>query len=83
MQRKEIDELLTKAKKLLEPEVTSIAYKTWIIPLEIISMENSIITFHVGSIVHKDMITGRYATLIKNTFSFKLHICLLSYLCGL
>ena len=74
MQRKEIDELLTKAKKLLEPEVTSIAYKTWIIPLEIISMENSIITFHVGSIVHKDMITGRYATLIKNTFSFLTNI---------
>ena len=74
MQRKEIDELLTKAKKLLEPEVTSIAYKTWIIPLEIISMENSTITFHVGSIVHKDMITGRYATLIKNTFSFLTNI---------
>ena len=74
MQRKEIDELLTKAKKLLEPEVTSIAYKTWIIPLEIISMENSTITFHVGSIVHKDMITGRYSTLIKNTFSFLTNI---------
>ena len=74
MQRKEIDELLTKAKKLLEPEVTSIAYKTWIIPLEIISMENYTITFHVGSIVHKDMITGRYATLIKNTFSFLTNI---------
>ena len=74
MQRNETDELLTKAKKLLEPEVTSIAYKTWIIPLEIISMENSIITFHVGSIVHKDMITGRYATLIKNTFSFLTNI---------
>ena len=74
MQRKEIDELLTKAKKLLEPEVTSIAYKTWIIPLEIISMENSTITFHVGSIVPKDMITGRYSTLIKNTFSFLTNI---------
>ena len=74
MQRAEINELLTKAKKLLEPEVTSIAYKTWIIPLEIISMENSTITFHVGSIVHKDMITGRYATLIKNTFSFLTNI---------
>ncbi len=74
MQRAEIEELLTKAKKLLEPEVTSIAYTTWILPLEIMYMENNIITFHVQSDVHKNMIEGRYANLIKNTFAFLTHI---------
>ena len=74
MQRAEIEELLTKAKELLKPEVTSIAYTTWIVPLEIDSMENSIITFHVATDVHRDMIAGRYASLIKNTFSFLTNI---------
>lgn len=74
MQRAEIEELLTKAKKLLEPEVTSIAYTTWILPLEILSIENNTITFHVSSDVHKNMIDGRYASLIKNTFAFLTHI---------
>lgn len=74
MQKAEIDELLIKAKKLLEPELTNIAYKTWIIPLKIDSMENSIITFHVATIIHKDMIEGRYSSLIKNTFAFLTNI---------
>lgn len=74
MQEAEIDELLIKAKKLLEPELTNIAYKTWIIPLKIDSMENSIITFHVATIIHKDMIEGRYSSLIKNTFAFLTNI---------
>lgn len=74
MQKAEIEELLTKAKKLLEPEVTSIAYTTWIVPLEIEAIEDNIITFHVQSDVHKNMIEGRYANLIKNTFAFLTHI---------
>ena len=74
MQRAEIEELLTKAKKLLEPEVTSIAYTTWILPLEIEVIENNIITFHVQSDVHKNMIEGRYANLLKNTFAFLTHV---------
>lgn len=74
MQRAEIQELLTKAKELLKPEVTNIAYTTWIVPLEIDNMENSIITFHVETNVHKDMIEGRYAPLIKNTFAFLTNI---------
>ena len=74
MQRAEIEEILTKAKELLKPEVTNIAYTTWIVPLEIDSIENSIITFHVATNVHKDMIEGRYSDLIKNTFSFLTNI---------
>ncbi len=74
MQRAEIQELLTKAKELLKPEVTNIAYTTWIVPLEIDDIENSIITFHVDTNVHKDMIEGRYSSLIKNTFAFLTHV---------
>ena len=74
MQRAEIEQLLTKAKELLKPEVTDIAYKTWIMPLEIDSMENNMITFHVALDVHKNMIEGRYSDLIKNTFAFLTHI---------
>jgi len=74
MQRAEIEELLTKAKELLKPEVTDIAYKTWILPLEIYSIENNILTLHVASDVHKNMIEGRYSALIQNTFAFLTHI---------
>lgn len=74
MQRAQIEELLTKAKQLLEPEVTNIAYTTWIKPLNILSMENNTIVFHVASAIHKDMIVGRYHSLIKNTFAFLTNI---------
>ncbi len=74
MQRAQIDELLTKAKELLRPEVTDITYKTWILPLEIASIENNLIVIRTSSIVHKDMIEGRYIDLIKNTFSFLTNI---------
>lgn len=74
MQRAEIQELLTKAKELLKPEVTDIAYKTWIAPLEISSIENNMITLYVASDVHKNMIEGRYLPLIKNTFAFLTNI---------
>ncbi len=74
MQRAEIEELLTKAKELLKPEVTDITYKTWILPLEIDSIENNFIVFHVATDMHKNMIEGRYIPLIKNTFSFLTNI---------
>ncbi len=74
MQRAQIEELLTKAKELLRPEVTDIAYKTWILPLEIDTIENNLIVISVSSIVHKNMIEGRYTDLIKNTFSFLTNI---------
>ncbi len=74
MQKAQIEELLTKAKELLKPEVTDISYKTWILPLEIDSMENGVITFHVVTNVHKNMIDSRYIPLLKNTFAFLTNI---------
>ena len=74
MQRAEIDELLTKAKELLKPELTPIAYTTWIQPIQIDSIENTTITLYVASDVHKNMIEGRYLPLIQSTFAFLTNI---------
>lgn len=74
MQRAEIDELLTKAKELLKPELNQIAFTTWIQPLQINSIEDTTITLYVPSDVHKNMIEGRYLPLIQTTFSFLTNI---------
>lgn len=74
MQRAEIDELLTKAKELLKPELTPIAYNTWIQPIQIASIEDTNITLYVASDVHKNMIEGRYLPLIQSTFAFLTNI---------
>lgn len=74
MQRAEIDELLTKAKELLKPELTPIAYTTWIQPIQIDSIESTAITLYVASDVHKNMIEGRYLPLIQSTFAFLTNI---------
>ncbi len=74
MQRAEMNELLTKAKELLIPELTPIAYTTWIQPIQIDSIENTTITLYVASDVHKNMIEGRYLPLIQSTFAFLTNI---------
>ena len=63
MQRAEIEELLTKAKELLRPELNQIAFTTWIQPIQINSIEDTTITLYVPSDVHKNMIEGRYLPL--------------------
>lgn len=74
MQRAEIDELLTKAKELLKPELNQIAFTTWIQPIQINSIEDTTITLYVPSDVHKNMIEGRYLPLIQTTFAFLTNI---------
>lgn len=74
MQRAEMNELLTKAKELLVPELTPIAYTTWIQPIQIDSVENTTITLSVASDVHQNMIEGRYLPLIQSTFAFLTNI---------
>lgn len=74
MQRAEMNELLTKAKELLIPELTPIAYTTWIQPIQIDSIENTTLTLYVASDVHKNMIEGRYLPLIQSTFAFLTNI---------
>ena len=73
MQKEEINELNTKAKELLKTEVTGISYSTWISNIEIFSVDDTTITIMAQNIVHKDMLTSRYLSLLKNTFSFITH----------
>ncbi len=73
MQNAETNELLTKAKELLQTEVTGISYNTWIKNIEIVSINENTINIMAQNIVHKNMLESRYLSLLKNTFSFISH----------
>ena len=64
------DDLLTKAKTLLQSEVTSISYNTWIKNLEIDSINNNKIILIAQSKMQKDAIEARFFDLILNTFNY-------------
>lgn len=68
--QKESDELITKAKELLKDEVSGISYETWILPLEIESMEGNTIVLSTSTDFLRDSVTSRYAPLLKNTFKY-------------
>ncbi len=64
------DELLKQAKELIKPEVTTIAYDTWIRPLEITEMTDNHFVLKATSDYNADLIHSRYADLILNTFKY-------------
>ena len=64
------EELLTKAKNLLQNEVTSISYNTWIKKLEIDSVTDTTITLIAQSKMQKDAIENRFLELFVNTFNY-------------
>ena len=64
------DELFNQAKELLKDEVSSISYDTWLKTLEIVEITNNHIVFKAVSDYHRDLVTGRYADLILNTFKY-------------
>ena len=64
------EDLLTKAKTLLQGEVTSISYNTWIKNLEIDSISNNKIVLIAQSKMQKDAIEARFFDLILNTFNY-------------
>ena len=64
------EELLTKAKNLLQGEVTSISYNTWIKNLEIDDISGNKITLIAQSKMQKNAIESRFYDLIVNTFNF-------------
>ena len=66
----EKEELITKIKELLEPEVTKISYDTWIMPLDIRSIEGNHIVFTTISEFQKDFIENKYRNLIFNTLKY-------------
>ena len=66
----EKEELVLKIKELLKPEVTKISYDTWIMPLDIQSIEGDHIVFTTTSEYQKDFIENKYRSLIFNTLRY-------------
>ncbi len=64
------EDLLAKAKTLLQDEMTSISYNTWIKTLEIESVNDNKITLIANSKMQKDAIESRLFDLVVNTFNF-------------
>ena len=59
----EKEELVAKIKELLQPEVTKISYDTWILPLDIRSIDGNHIVFTAISEFQKDFIENKYQKL--------------------
>ena len=66
----EKEELIAKIKELLQPEVTKISYDTWIMPLDIRSIDGNHIVFTANSEFQKDFIENKYKSLIFNTLRY-------------
>lgn len=64
------NDLLTKAKELLQTEMTTISYTTWIKSLEIESIKDNKIVLIALSKMQKDAIESRLFELVSNTFNF-------------
>ena len=64
------EELVAKIKELLKPEVTKISYDTWILPLDIRSIDGDNIVFTTISEFQKDFIENKYKSLIFNTLRY-------------
>ncbi len=66
----EKEELITKIRELLKPELTQISYDTWIVPLGIKSIEGNNIVFTTNSEFQKDFIENKYRSLLLNTLRY-------------
>ena len=64
------EELFRQAKELIKPELTSIAYDTWILPLKIVDMTEDNIVLKSRSSYNIDILKGKYGDLIINTFKY-------------
>ena len=66
----EKEELVAKIKEVLKPELTQISYETWILPLDIRSIDGSHIIFTTVSEFQQDFIENKYRSLIFNTLRY-------------
>ena len=64
------DELILKIKEGLKPEVTKISFDTWIMPLDIRSIDGNNIIFTTTSEYQKDFIENKYRPLLFNTLRY-------------
>lgn len=66
----ELNDLLTKAKELLQEETTKISYETWLKGLEIQSQNNNNIVLLTSTEFQKNVVDSKYHDLLTNTFNF-------------
>ena len=66
----EKDELISKIRDALKPELTQISFDTWILPLGIRSIDGNHIVFTAVSEYQQDFIENKYRTLIFNTLKY-------------
>ena len=68
-----LNELLSKAKEMLQEELTNLSFKTWINPLEIDSINQNNIVLVTKDSFYRDTLQAKYNDLIANTFSIILN----------
>lgn len=64
------DELMSKIKELIQPEMTQISFNTYINPLIIEKIDSSNIVFQCDGILIKEMLEYKYAPLVLNTIQY-------------
>ena len=67
-------DLLNSAKEMLEEEVTTISYRTWIQTLEMDRITGNTIYLRVNSVQHGDMILNKFKELLITTFNILTNI---------
>ncbi len=63
---RQLNDTWKKTLELLENELTSISFNTWIQTIEPVSISSSTITLKVTSVFHKGILDSRYRLLIEN-----------------
>lgn len=64
-----INDLLTDAKALIREEMSELSFKTWILPLEISSVNDNNIILVTNDQFKKESIETRFIDLISNAFN--------------
>lgn len=67
-----IHDLLTEAKELIREELSELSFKTWIVPLEISSINDNNVILIAKDLFKKESIENRFKDLISNAFNIVL-----------
>ena len=63
-----LNEYWNKVLELIKPEIPTISFNTWVVPLKPVSMEDNVIYLKANSEYYKTYVETRYKDLIKNAF---------------
>ena len=67
--KNDVNDILNKAKELLKGEMTELSFNTWILPLEIDSINGNNIVLISNDSFQKDLLESRFHDLVINTFN--------------